>query len=80
MPCQTTDDDRLYAAVILARDIKACEALLQQIPVPRHRLMPGVLLLLGEPQNGPPLRLDDDLAIRVDLTGPSPRDRNWSCF
>lgn len=68
---------RLFAAVLLARDLGACKTLILGYPVPRHRLMPGVLALIGEAQTGAPLTLDDDLVLRAELATPSPTDRSW---
>jgi hypothetical protein len=72
--------DRLpFAAVVLARDLDACRGLMLGLDVPRRRLHPGVLALLDEPLDGPPLRLDDRLALRVELAvAPSPTDRRWA--
>jgi hypothetical protein len=69
--------DPLWSAVVLARDVDACEALLGGLAVPRHRLHPGVLLLLGEALGGDPMTLDDELRLRVELITDSPADRVW---
>ena len=68
---------RLFSAVLLARDLGACKTLMLGFPVPRHRLMPGVLALIGEPRKGPPLILDDALVLRVELAAPSSTDLLW---
>jgi hypothetical protein len=68
---------RLFAAVLLARDVNACDALLRGYPVPRHRLMPGVLTLIGFWHSGKPVILTEDIVRRVDLASPSPTDKRW---
>jgi hypothetical protein len=70
--------DPLWAALVLARDRDAWAALALGLDVPRNRLSPGVLAVLDEPLDGPPIRLDDKLVLRVELAfAPSPTDRVW---
>jgi hypothetical protein len=57
----------LWAGVVLAADVAACEGLLRGLPVPRRRLHGGVLVALDEPLSGPPVVLTDELALRLDV-------------
>jgi AAA domain-containing protein len=60
-------DRRAWAAITLAADVDAAEGLIVGQPVPRDRLAADVLERLGEMASGPPITLDDDLALRVEL-------------
>jgi AAA domain len=53
-------------AMRLAPDLLTCKLLMQGIPVARHRLVAEVLEEIGEPLEGPPLQLDERLALRVE--------------
>jgi hypothetical protein len=56
-----------YAAIQLAQDANAAEGLLRGLAVPRRRLASEVLGAIGEACDGPPVVLDDELALRVEL-------------
>lgn len=56
-----------WAALMLARDPTAMEALAAGLPVPRRHLRPGVLAAVGEAIEGPDVALDDELALRLDI-------------
>jgi hypothetical protein len=71
-------DRHLWAGMFLARDPDAWKALMLGLEVPRHRLHPGALAILDEPLDGPPMRLDDELALRCELTTASPTDTVWA--
>ena len=58
------------AAMALARDVTACEALLRGLPVQRGLLDPTVLAAIGEPLDGEPLELGEELALRVQVAWP----------
>lgn len=57
----------VWAAVVVAADVDACEGLLRGLAVPRHRLHGGVLAAIDEDPDGPPLQLSDELALRLEL-------------
>ena len=57
-------------------DLAAYQALLAGLPVPRSRLRGDVLRALGEPTEGAPVTLDDELALRVEVNQPG-RDEPW---
>jgi len=65
---QLLAERRAYAATILAGDVNAAEGLLSGQSVPRSRLHRGTLIALGEPLDGAPIALDNELALRVELT------------
>ena len=74
-----TEDDALatdtearlgWAAMMLASDVNAYEALISGLAVPRARLEPGVLEILGEPLVGPDVELTAELALRVEVARP----------
>ena len=56
-----------WAAIVLAGDVVASEALLRGLPVPRGRLHGGVLVALDEQLDGDPIVLDEEIALRLDL-------------
>ena len=56
-----------WAAVVLACDLTTCEGLLRGLPVPRHRLMGGVLIAIDEEPDGPPIVLTEELGLRIEL-------------
>lgn len=61
-----TGDGRLvFAAFMLAGDPDALEALAAGLPVERARLRAETLEQLGEAVTGPPLKLDDELELRL---------------
>lgn len=67
------DEDvaRFYqAGILLARDVEASRALIRGLPVPRKRLNPKALAALGEPEEGPDIALDDELALRLEVQLP----------
>ena len=57
-------------ATRLAVDVTACQALIAGLPVARERLKADVLASMGEPLEGEPLVLTDELALRVEATRP----------
>jgi hypothetical protein len=63
------------AALLLAADLAACEALLQGLPVARERLVADVLASIGEPLEGEPLAMTYELALRVEAARPVGRPR-----
>jgi hypothetical protein len=69
------DEDHAYrrglAALKLAGDIEACQALTAGIPVNRSRLVRATLDAIGEPADGEPLALDDELALRIEAARPA---------
>lgn len=65
-----------WAAIHLARDLDACDALMRGIAVPRERLNAEVLRRIGEPITGPDVELTKELVLRLEVhrNGPKPRD------
>lgn len=61
-------DRRAWAAISLAADVDAAEGLIVGLPVPRDRLLADVLERVGEPRQGPPIVLDDALALRLEVS------------
>jgi len=49
-------------------DLRAYQALMNGIPVPRHRLDPATLAAIQEPLEGDPIALDELLALRVEAS------------
>ena len=62
------EDRRITAAGTLAADTATNEALLAGLSVPRDRLDPATLQRCGEPLEGEPVVLTDELALRVDAS------------
>jgi AAA domain len=61
-------EGRLSAAAgRLASNVNVYEALLRGLPVARERLDGEVLTAIGEPLEGEPLELDEELALRVEV-------------
>jgi hypothetical protein len=61
-------EGRLSAAAgRLAPNLSVYEALLRGLPVARARLDSAVLTAIGEPLEGEPLELDEELALRVEV-------------
>lgn len=58
------------AAILLAADLAACEALQRGLPVARERLVPDVLARIGEPIEGEPIEMTYELALRIEATRP----------
>jgi AAA domain len=68
------EEERRYllgsAALRLACDQRAYQALTNGVPVLRSRLNADLLAAVGEPLEGEPLELDEMLALRVEATSP----------
>jgi AAA domain len=61
-------EGRLSAAAgRLASNVNVYEALLRGLPVARERLDAEVLTAIGEPLEGEPLELDEELALRIEV-------------
>jgi KaiC/GvpD/RAD55 family RecA-like ATPase len=60
----------ISAAWTLTRDVSACEGLLLGLPVARKLLDPAVLAAIGEPLDGEPIELSEELALRVQVGSP----------
>jgi hypothetical protein len=78
-------EGRLSAAAgRLASNVNAYEALVRGLPVARDRLDGEVLTAIGEPLEGEPLELDEELALRVEVAplpaGDPERDADGPVF
>jgi KaiC/GvpD/RAD55 family RecA-like ATPase len=71
---EDADSRRGYAAFVLGGSLTAVEALAKGVPVPREQLNAELLERLGEPLEGEPLTLSDELALRVVLAPPAGSD------
>jgi hypothetical protein len=81
---ETAENGRTaWAALELAADPAAMEALAAGMAVPRRRLNPAALKALREPLDGPDVTLDKDLALRLEVALPvadkanDPRVGEW---
>jgi AAA domain len=62
----------------LTADVNAYEALLRGLPVARGRLDPDTLAAIGEPLEGEPVELSEELALRALVAKPRPGTREES--